>query len=341
MTDKFKKNALYVLVMIVLAGITFYVLLKDCSMETLGAVLKTADFRFILLGLVFMLLFASCEAAIMRLLARTWKGSISWGRAMQYSMAGFYFSSITPSSTGGQPMQLYYMVRDGIGGINSSFVLMVITAVYQMISLFYGLVMIVFHFAYIMNQPAIIKFLLAFGIFTKGISVLFILTTLYCKPLVERIVRLIIYILVKLHMVKHPVELDEKVGNMVDEYSRGGVYLRKYPGVILKIIGYTFMQLTFLYTASYCGCLSLGLGTVRMFDFISIQSIVNLAVSSVPLPGAVGASESSFLVLFRMYIPATQILPVMLLGRGISFYGFLIISGLVVLFLQFRQLRMD
>ena len=114
---KWKNSLLCTAAMVVLAGVTCYILLKDHSMGTLWAVLKNADLRFVLLGLFLMVLFVGCEAAVIRLLAGTWGGSVPWKRAMQYSFAGFYFSSITPSSTGGQPMQLYYMemcIRDSL-----------------------------------------------------------------------------------------------------------------------------------------------------------------------------------------------------------------------------------
>ena len=135
---KWKNSLLCTAAMVVLAGVTCYILLKDHSMGTLWAVLKNADLRFVLLGLFLMVLFVGCEAAVIRLLAGTWGGSVPWKRAMQYSFAGFYFSSITPSSTGGQPMQLYYMVRDGMSAARSSFALLTITAMYQLMALAYG-----------------------------------------------------------------------------------------------------------------------------------------------------------------------------------------------------------
>ncbi|WP_303620486.1 lysylphosphatidylglycerol synthase domain-containing protein, partial [Hungatella hathewayi] len=122
----------------------------------------------------------------------------------------------------------------------------------------------------------------------------------------------------------------QKAGSMIEEYSQGGAYLRKYPMAAVKTAVLTFCQLTFLYMASYCACLALGLGSVGLVNFIMLQSIVSLAVSAVPLPGAVGASESGFLVMFGGFLSSSQLLPVMVLSRGISFYGFLVVSGLAV-----------
>ena len=50
-------------------------------------------------------------------------------RCMSYSFIGFFFSGITPSATGGQPMQLYYMRRDGNALSASSVVLMTVAGI--------------------------------------------------------------------------------------------------------------------------------------------------------------------------------------------------------------------
>lgn len=328
-TIKWKKSLLCMAAMALLAGATCYILLKDHSMETLWAVLKHADLRFVLLGLFLMVLFVGCEAAVIRLLAGTWGGRVPWKRAMQYSFAGFYFSSITPSSTGGQPMQLYYMVRDGISGARSSFALLTITAMYQLMALIYGVTMGILRFSYLMGLPLALRLLICFGVAANGISVAFILLILFCRPLVESLVFRLIRLLDCLPSFDGE-KAARRAGSMIEEYSQGGAYLRKYPMAAVKAALITFCQLTCLYMASYCACLALGLGSVGLVNFIMLQSIVSLAVSAVPLPGAVGASESGFLVMFGGFFNSSQLLPVMVLSRGISFYGFLLVSGLVV-----------
>ena len=221
---KWKNSLLCMAAMVLLAGVTCYILLRDHSMGTLWAVLKNADLRFVLLGLFLMVLFVGCEAAVIRLLAGTWGGSVPWKRAMQYSFAGFYFSSITPSSTGGQPMQLYYMVRDGMSAARSSFALLTITAMYQLAALTYGAVMGAAKFSYLMGLPLALKLLICFGILANGISVAFILLILFCRPLVERLVYRVI------RLLNHIPSFDgekaaQKAGSMIEEYSQGGAYL--------------------------------------------------------------------------------------------------------------------
>lgn len=334
---KWKQSALCMTVMALMAGVTFYILFKDQSVEALWLVIKNADIKFIVLGFGLMVLFVACEAAIIRLLAATWKRKVAWGRAMQYSFAGFYFSSITPSSTGGQPMQLYYMVRDGLGAAKSSFILLAITAMYQLGALLYGVIMVILKFRYIMGLGAALKVLIAFGIAVNGISACAILLMLFCRRPVELLAEKGIGLLARLHVVKRPETALLRAASMIEEYSEGGRYLRKYPLTALMAAAFTLLQLMCLYSASYCALLALGYGNISYFNFLMLQAIVSLAVSAVPLPGAVGASESSFLVMFRSFFTESQLLPFMTLGRGISFYGFLIISGLVVLYLQLHR----
>ena len=58
-------------------------------------------------------------------------------------------------------------------------------------------------------------------------------------------------------------------------------------------------------------------------------------VTAVPLPGSVGASEGSFMLLYSGMVAAGNVFPMMMLSRGISFYGFLAVSGAATLILQF------
>ena len=52
---------------------------------------------------------------------------------IKYSFVGFFYSGITPSATGGQPMQLYYMQKEGHKVSDSSVVLMTVAVVYKLV----------------------------------------------------------------------------------------------------------------------------------------------------------------------------------------------------------------
>lgn len=65
-------------------------------------------------------------------------------RCIQYSFIGFFYSGITPSATGGQPVQLYYMNKDGNKGSDSTIVLMTVAVIYKFVLVVLGVGMLLF-----------------------------------------------------------------------------------------------------------------------------------------------------------------------------------------------------
>ena len=63
---------------------------------------------------------------------------------IRYSFIGFFFSGITPSATGGQPMQLYYMKKDGHSISASTVVLMTVAVVYKFVLVVTGVGILLF-----------------------------------------------------------------------------------------------------------------------------------------------------------------------------------------------------
>lgn len=324
-------------VMIALAVITYHVLFKEQSLMAVWTAVREADLGLAGLGVLAMFVFVYSQAAILRVLMRTFHRNVSRIRSLQYSLAGFYFSAVTPSATGGQPMQLFYMMRDGEDFAHASFTLLTVTAVYQMTVLIYGVVMILAKWPYIIGQPAVIKWLIILGILANGIASACILLMMFCRPLVERISEKVLILCGKFHLVRDVSSARLRVKSSIEEYSKGGIYLRNYPAVLVKVVILTVVQLTALYSVPYFAFLALGINGADFFTFISMQAVLSLAVSAVPLPGSVGASEGSFMMLYQAFIAESRLLPMMALSRGISFYGLLLVSGIVVLWLHFHK----
>lgn len=319
-----------------LAWFTFHVLLSSHSAQTLGSTFMRADIRFVSMGFACMFLFINCEAANIRLLMRTFGKKVPYWRSLSYGFTDFYFSAITPSATGGQPMQLYYMTRDGFGAAHSSFSLLATAAVYQMTVLVYGCVMVGANLSFVMTQGRIIRLLLVFGVLVNGLCSGLILLIILNGLLAEKTMLWVAGALARAGIIKNRKRAVQRVEGLINEYSRGGAYLRQYPLVVVRMFIHGAVQLTALYLVPYWACRALGI-SAAVKDFLALQAILSLAVTAVPLPGSVGASEGSFLALYRPLLGAGQSFSLMLLSRGISFYAMLCISGLVTAFLQFAR----
>ena len=60
------------------------------------------------------------------------------------SSVGFFFSCITPSASGGQPMQIYYMKKEKIPIPVSTVVLMIVTITYKLVLVVIGIGILIF-----------------------------------------------------------------------------------------------------------------------------------------------------------------------------------------------------
>ena len=109
--------------------------------------------------------------------------------------------------------------------------------------------------------------------------------------------------------------------------------------MLLKIILTTFIQIVLYHSIPYLVYLSFGLNGANFFQFISLQAVLYISVSAIPLPGAVGVSEGGFLSIYKLLFPTELLTSAMLLSRGVSFYLFVVISGISVLYFSLIKKR--
>ena len=100
--------------------------------------LSTIQPGYVLLGLGLMFCFVGCEAMCSKLILARLGHHLHYRRCLGYSFTGFYVSSITPSSTGGQPAQIYYMSKDSVPAAHGSLNMMLIAVCYQVVTLGYA-----------------------------------------------------------------------------------------------------------------------------------------------------------------------------------------------------------
>ncbi|MGM9534215.1 MAG: hypothetical protein ACI3VR_03140, partial [Intestinibacter sp.] len=147
-------------------------------------------------------------------------------------------------------------------------------------------------------------------------------------------VRNVLAVLVKfLHFCKFKKAdmLKEKVESVIDEYKDCSMYIVKNKGIIFKTFITKCVQIFALHSIPYWIYCSFGFSEYSIFTFVGAQAVLFISVSALPLPGSVGASESGFLVLFKLLFPMTVLNEAMLLSRGISFYLFVFLCGVFIL----------
>ena len=129
---KTKKKAIFNTVFLILIfSITVYMVFKG---EDLGEIIHTvrqADPVYLLISIICVVLFILGESVIIFYMMRTLGAKVKMGHCALYSFVGFFFSCITPSASGGQPMQIYFMKKDKLPIPVTTLVLMIVTITYK------------------------------------------------------------------------------------------------------------------------------------------------------------------------------------------------------------------
>lgn len=316
------------IILIILMVVTMYYIFKGQSIFYVMDVVRNVNPLFLVIGLGMMILYIGGEAFNTYTIMKVLKKKLSLIKCIGYSLVGFYFSSITPSSTGGQPVQMYYMSKNRIHISHSSLCFLIMSVVYQLVTLLYGGMIIVLNYSFVMNNLGNLKYLLLVGLLINLVFVVVVISLIFSKKRVTNIINWIVIHLVKWRMIKNGSNIKYKVEKQIAEYLNGLDYMKRNPIVLLKVFLSTIFQLTVLFLVPYFVYRSFGFDKYGMFDFISTQALLTIAVSAIPIPGAVGVSENGFINLFKIFFASNLILPAMLLSRVISYYGMLIISGI-------------
>lgn len=321
--------------LVFLTAVTILVLLRGYKLSDLAEALAVADSGWLTAGFFCMFLFVTCEAVNIRTIMKGLGKGLSLCHCEQYAFVGFYFSSITPSSSGGQPMQVYCMKKDGISVGDSSAVISYVVFVYQLAMILFAGLAAVFHPAAAGKTAGSLKYLLVYGSLANGTAAVILAFVMLSEKTVKKLAGAFICLGTALHLVKNEESIRKKVNTVIEEYHDSAVMMKKNPILFLKVLSVTLVQMGALASVPYCVYRALGYTAMPWGFVVTVQSFLTLASSAVPLPGSVGAAEGGFLWAFRSVFPAESVRTAMIVSRGISFYLFLIISFVICIF-KFR-----
>lgn len=291
-----------------------------------------AENSYLLLGIGFVIIFVCSESVIIYRLMCTVKFRISMLLCLKYSFIGFFFSAVTPSATGGQPMQIYYMKRDGIDVATSSVVLIIITIVYKLVLMLLSVVFGIAEFSYIADKLGNIWILILFGMLANIMFVAFLLVAIYKQSFAVKTVGKLILWLGKMHIIKNRDKSLKKALCALKKYDKSAGYIKDNRMMLLEVFVITTIQRLAMFSVTYLVYKAFGLEGHSFLQIVALQTLIALAADSLPLPGGIGATESSFLILYKDIFGKHLILPGMLLSRGISYYALIFMSAVVTLF---------
>lgn len=313
---------------VLLAG-TLYALLKDQDLPMILAELRGADKLQAMIALLMAVCYLLLQSVSLVVILRSLGMEIKLLPSLRYSFIGFLFNAITPSASGGQPMQVLYMNMDGINMGASSVALLFWTILYKLVLVVIEGVFLLWKQDFLLQALGRYQWLYWVGILVNAVSIILYGLIVFSKNGAKKIVRMATWLLYRLHIVKRRERLLCKLDVLLDAYQEGAVYMRTHLDTAVVVFGITLLQRLSYFMVTWFVLCSLGVQAGSMGDIVILQSLVSVCIDILPFPGGVGVNESFFVTIFRPFVGQSRAFSTMLLSRGISFYALLLISAVV------------
>lgn len=328
-----KKTIGNVIFLIVVFALTVYGVFHGEDLGAMMDAIRRADIRWLIPGIALVVFFIWGESIIIWYMMRSFRIYLKKRICFLFSSVGFFFSCITPSATGGQPMQIYYMNKAKIPIPVATVILMVVTITYKLVLVVIGVGIIFFNRGFLHQYLEGILPVYYLGVLLNVFCVSFMTVLVFHPVLAEKIILKGMDFAEKLHLVRRKNSRRKKFQQSMQVYRETAAYLKDHKTVIVNVILITFVQRIALFAVTWMVYLAFGENGTAMWDVILLQAVISVSVDMLPLPGGMGISETLFLKIFTPVFQ-TAVLPAMVLSRGLGYYSQLFISALFTIVAQ-------
>ena len=228
------------------------------------------------------------------------------GVAIKTSFLGKFYDGITPFSTGGQPMQIYYMTTKGVSGADSSAIVLIryFGSIFGFTALGAIFMILGVSLGYIDNVEVGKTLLMVCG--WVGLSVnlilpVFIAFFVFMPKLAHKLTGWFIGLGAKLRIVKHKYRVMKKALKVVDDFTKSFKIIVKRPVLLILFLVCCFAENFLTFSVPYFVMNALSCELDGMFFMImSLNVFATFGVSFIPTPGNSGVVEGMGVLAFNV-----------------------------------------
>lgn len=258
-------------------------------------------------------------------------------RSIKTIMIGYYHMSITPISSGGPPSYLYTMSQDNVSVGKSSSIMAVKFIINELVYVTFLIIFFIYNLDYLREEvggaiPLIIIGMLIF------ISASAAVIATFQSP--ESFRKGINWIYGKVRGVigeERSKKWDEKIQKAIEDYISGAKSIRKNARLFAEACVFNTLKWISYFSIVCFVYLSLGQEGTSLIRVASLQPLLDVAISFIPVPGKVGVAETTFYLFFRPIFDQESIGHATVMWRSITYYLKVLSCGLVSLLNRWRS----
>ena len=242
-----------------------------------------------------------------------------------------FFNAVTPFATGGQPFQVYTLKKDGITVTNGTNIIMQNFIVYQVALVFLGVLAILYNSIFhIFEEVNVLKHLVTLGFMMNTIVVVFLFVIAFGKKINAFILKYVIQLLDRFHLVKNKTEKLQKWESYIENFHVGAKRLLADKKMFIFTVLANFLSLICLYLIPLAILYGMNHYNIHVINCLASSAYTMLIGSFVPIPGGTGGLEYGYTKFFGHFVKGTILNASMLLWRGITYYLGLIIGAITL-----------
>jgi hypothetical protein len=329
-----KKIVISIIFFLIIFGATFYIIFSKNNVSDIYNAMRSINISYIMICIALCILYFIAQGIYMKIILKTMKINISLPKGIFYSTLEFFFSGTTPGSTGGQPVQLYYMAKDKIPNEKSLIVLITDSLLFKLFLVIFGIMIIAFDNDLIFNNEIYNTLLFFWGLIVDIIIIVFCLLLMFSKKLIVKIIYSFYKILNKI--TKKEINIQEKAKNIIERYCNNANYIKSHRKEMIIGTIIIFIQRILMFSITYVIYRGFGFNEISYIRILLLQVFIQITIEGLPFPGGTGAIET---ISNNIYITIFGELTVVgtLLNRTLSFYLPLMVIAIVIVIVSRKK----
>lgn len=260
--------------------------------------------------------------------------------SLKVTMIGQFFNSVTPFASGGQPVQMYVMAKDGIEVGNAGSILVIRFLIYHVVLTVYALIVIL-RAPFLKFYSIQLYYLVLAGFIVHAAMILLLVLFSYNRKITRRLLTAMFVIPKKFKLIKNIEDSERKFEDELEKFHVNATLLKNNVVLLAKTSLLTGVQMTFFFAIPYCIYRSFGFDGASIWNMIAAQVFVSTLMSFVPLPGASGGAEGGFFLFYKVFFSGNTIVTALLIWRIVTYYSCIGFGGLFSLLSPQKPLKAE
>ena len=333
-SDKMKKvikSKLSFLLLLFLTLIVLYFSLKDDFNSVINE-LKNANIWWLLIAFLLTIGYYVLASIGLHKIIKKYNPNFTLMQTIKLKFKTKFFDSITPTSTGGQPYQVYSLTTSGISVLDSTNIALQNFVVFQTALVLIGLIAVLSNqFLNLFEENNFLKLLVFIG-FTINLSIAVVLFLIsFTKKFNNFVYSKVISLGIKLKIIKNKEKVYESYNKYEENVKKGTKSLMKNKKQFIYILCLNFFGLVLNYLVPLAILYSIGdYNSFGPIECVIASAYVLLMGSFIPLPGGTGGLEYGFISFFSNFLKGGKLTALMLLWRFVTYYFVMIIGAIIL-----------